>query len=143
MAKAIKLNITPEFDFSLIGIVSSEPIYRISWLLNEKLGLQLTENSHLQLVHLKSKTKQEFSLFTYTNEESGELFDLIQNKSANGVLIDEQKSMDFFLKITDSVADIQEILTNIKEVKNINLAINIQPGSLKSRNRLIFFKEDS
>ncbi len=140
MPKSIKINLTLNFDFLFIGLVSSEPIYRVGWLLNEKINLQLTEAKPLRLLHPKTKLEQEFSLFNYIDESSA-TYELVQNKGINGVLIEEQKNIDYFLKITDFNANSGELLSKIKELKNINLAIKIQPGSLKSKNRLVFFEE--
>ncbi len=143
MAKAIKLNLALDFNFILIGLVTSEPIYRVGWLINEKFGLQLTETKPVCLNHQKTNLKQVFSLFDYANEESGERYELIQNRGENGALIEEQKNIDFLLKVTDSTDDVIHLLSKIKEIKNINLAIEIQPGSLKSKNRLISFEENN
>lgn len=143
MSKAVKLNLKPTFDFTLIGIVTSEPIYRISYLINELLETQLKEHDPIKIYHQKRNIYQAFELFNFLNEETLECYDLIQNKGNQGLLIEEQKQTDFWLKIENSNKTTEEILTKLKSIKNISLAFDIKPDSLKSKNRLIFSLEDN
>lgn len=140
MTKAIKLDILNDFNFRLIGIVSSEPIYRLGWLINEAAGIGLTEKEKLNLVHHKSQTEQQFDLWMFNDSNQNALYELVQNKSENGILIEEQKQMDYFLKISGTV-DVNELKSKLKSIQGINLAIELSPGSLKSKNRLIWFYE--
>jgi len=137
MAKAIKLDIAPDFNFKLIGIVSSEPIYRLGWLINEALGIALSEKEKLVLVHQKSKIEQLFDLWIYNNNSQNSLYELVQNKCYNGFLIEEQKQIDYFIKVNGN-APLEDIKTVLKTIHGINMAIEITPGSLKSKNRLIW-----
>lgn len=141
MAKAVKLNIKPEFDFLVFGIVTSEPNYRLSWLINQSLNIALKETPPVKLYHQKRQVVQQFGRFSYlTNLD--ELYQLIQNKSEQGFLLEEYKQVDFLLKIEGLSEDGKTILSKIKAIKNISLVFEIKPGQLKSKNRLIF-SEDS
>ncbi len=142
MGKAIKLNIEPQFDFILIGLVTSEPVYRVSWLINERLDIQLKEVQALLSYHNKRQVYQEFSVFQYINDDE-EIFQLIQNKSSQGLLIEEQKQVDFWLKIENAALLVNDYLKLIKPEKNISLAFEVKPGSLKSGFRLILSDENS
>lgn len=137
MPKTIKLNIEYDYNFILIGIVTSEPIYRLSWLINEALSLRLAEAKSVQCFHKKTNQNQSFAVFAFVDEEQGGLYELIQNKSVGATLIEEQKSIDFFLKVSFADVDKNELLRLIKGIENINLALFIEPGLLKSKQRLI------
>lgn len=142
MSKAIKLKIEPSFNFTLIGLVTSEPIYRTSWLINEALEIQLKETPPHQTYHNKLQVVQEFSIFRfYTDNEC--TMHLIQNKSPHGFLIEEHKQVDFWLKIENSSTPSASFLQKLKAVKNISLAFEIKPGSLKSKSRLLFSEENN
>lgn len=142
MSKAIKLKIEPSFDFTLIGLVTSEPIYRVSWLINEVLEIQLKEAHPHQTYHNKLQVIQEFSVFRcYTADEAA--IQLIQNKSPQGLLIEEHKQIDFWLKIDDIALSTETLLKKLKAIKNISLAFEIKPGSLKSKSRLLISEEDN
>ena len=43
MSNTIKMNLPESFDFTLIAIITSEPIYRLGWLLNQSLKIDLKE----------------------------------------------------------------------------------------------------
>lgn len=140
MSKSIKLNIEPNFEFILIGIVTTEPIYRVSWLINEILGIQLKEAPPIKSYHAKRQIIQEFLLFQFQADDNT-LFQLFQNKSPHGHLIEEQKQADYWLKIEDSSFSSQDLVFTLKAIKNINLIFDVKPGLLKSKLRLIFSEE--
>ncbi len=141
MAKIVKLNIKPDFDFVLIALVSSEPLYRIGWLINEHINIQLKEVEPINIIHSKRQINQEFQRFAFINDT--ETYYLVNNKSENGVLIEEQKQVDFWLKI-ESLNQINsaDLVKNIKSIKDINLAFIVDPSSLKSKQKLISFDSE-
>ena len=138
MAKSVKLSIKPSFDFILIGIVSSEPIYKISYLINSKLNLNLKEHEAVKIFNQKLNGLQRFEFFNSFNTETEESFELIRNKGAQGVLIEEQKQVDYWFKIENSFLSESEIISSLKTIKNISLTFGVKPDSLKSKNKLIF-----
>lgn len=142
MAKSLKLNIKPDFDFTLIGIASSEPIYRICWLINELLSIQLKETPSIHLYNNKHQIVQEFPKYSVITDDEF-YFHVIQNKSEQGILIEEQKQVDFWIK-TDDLSKISgDLITKLNTLKNVNLAFEVKPSSLKSKTRLLFSDEDS
>jgi hypothetical protein len=142
MSNNLKLNLQPSFDFSLIALVSSEPIYRLGYLLNEALKLELKESRAIQIYHPKKQQVQEFSLFRHEKYEPSVCIDLIQNKGLTGLLIEEQKPVDYWLKCELPKQEVTRFLEKIKNIKNISLAFEVNPGSLKSKDRFIFSLQD-
>lgn len=138
MGKAVKLSIQPTYDFLLIGLVTSEPIYRLSYLINEALQIQLTETNPIKIYHQKRNIYQAFDWFKYTHESLEMDFNLIHNKGIQGLLIEEQKQVDFWLKIDNPQLTATDIIQTLRLIKNINLVFEIKPGSLKSKNRMLF-----
>jgi len=138
MSKSIKLkNIQPNYEFILIGLVTSEPLYRLSWLVNDILSIQLKESSPAQVYHIKRQIVQEFSIFQFYGTDTS-VFQLIQNKSQQGFLIEEQKQFDYWLKIENSILKATDLIVKLKALKNVSLVFDIKPGSLKSKSRLLF-----
>lgn len=140
MNKTVKIQLDPNYDFQLIAIVSSEPIYRLSWLINEQFGTLLTESGVHQVYHQKANLEQPFVKYSYLNPAEVS-YNLIQNKSENGLLIDEQKQVDFWLTIEHGLQKTTEVLSKLKKIKNISLAFEVIPGSLKSKSRLIITQD--
>jgi hypothetical protein len=141
MGKAVKLEVTDDFNFPLIGIVTTEPIYRLGFLINEMLGYNLKESRSLKVYHAKQQLVQEFPLFSEYADECCAVVHLIQNKSLQGLLIEEQKQVDFWLKWEHTLIDTDRVLAMLKKIKSINLAFEVKPGSLKSKSRLLFTVE--
>lgn len=137
----LKLNIKPDFEFHLIGIVTSEPIYRLGWLINEACSLSLVESTKVEMYNPKLSAVQDFNIFSYLENEVVN-YELIHNKGIHGILIEEQKQIDYFLKISNANDSIEELIQNIKSIKNISLVQIIEPNSLKSKNRLYFNQEN-
>lgn len=141
MAKSVKLSLKPEFDFTLLGIVSSEPIYRLAWLLNDTLKTTLSESTMIQMYHSKKCVIQDFAYFS-EKVEGDVVVELVANKGPHGLLIEEHKQIDFFLKIYNLTEDFDKLKGLLKGIKNISLALEIKPGSLKSIDRLTFRVEE-
>jgi hypothetical protein len=143
MNKTVKLSIEPDFDFPLVAIISTEPIYRMGFLINEAIACQLKENTPLQVYHVKRQIVQEFPLFSFYTDDSFEAIHLIQNKSLQGLFIEEQKQVDFWMKWENLDVDMKNVLKALKKIPNVSLAFEVKPGELKSKSRLLFSVEES
>lgn len=137
MSKSFKIKLDTNYDFLLLGLVTAEPIYKISWQVNEHLNILLKEATPLQVYHSKKQLIQEFAMFSFVTPDELNYY-LIHNKGNQGLLVEEQKQIDYWLKIEDTTLDLKTIAQKIKSIKNISLALEVEPGSLKSKNRLIF-----
>lgn len=157
------LKIEYDFDFVLIGISSHEKDYRICWALNKALDLELTKKESLEIKSKKQTTPSFFSLFKCENEEEFVEYFMISNHSENklflsksntlfgkgakeqqsteiGILIPEQKHLNYFFIIRGEIIDskAEEILTKIKEIDFVLTAVTIRVKELKSKKNLIF-----
>lgn len=141
MAKALKLAIKPNYDFTLVGIVTSEPIYRLAWLINQELQINLSEAPVVKIYNAKKSILQDFPFFSELVDDVN-AFELVANRGPHGLLVEEQKQVDFFFKIYDDLVDLDAMLVQLKNIKNISLALKIEPGSLKSKDRLVFSIEE-
>jgi len=141
MSKKIKIQLEETFDFQLIGLVTAEPIYKVSWQINAQFHILLKEANPVQVYHNKKQLVQEFSRFTFKTPDNLH-YHLIHNKGTQGLFIEEQKQIDYWLMIEDKTLELKHLLTKLKNMKNISLALKIEPGSLKSKNRFIFPNEE-
>ncbi len=141
MTKPVKLKIELQYDFLLFGIVSSEPVYRVAWLINEALRINLSEAEKRKLYNSKKEVLQFFDYFI-SEEPNDEIFELIHNKCETGYLLEEHSKIDFLLKITHSLSDVSNIVKKLKHLQGVTMVFNIDVDTLKSKNRL-FFDEQS
>ena len=122
---------------ALFAIVSSEPLYRLSWLINQQLGWNLTEAPHIALLHQERKEMQPFFVFSFVDEAARLRYSLIQNKGSKGALAATMRQIDFWLRIEgDGETDLQAMLANIKGIKQIQLIQQFGQGDLKKEKNL-------
>lgn len=138
--KTKKLKYSPDDKFSIIGIISSEDDYKISWFINKLTGIDLSKEANLEIRNDKFSDFQIFSVFKSYIEDSDNYIKLISNKCPGGFLIEEFKNMDYFIVI---LGDNREQLQNriIKELKScseISGIFKIKPERLKSKEKLLF-----
>src|SRR3954466_9882740 len=103
MAKLV-LNIEYDFDFTLIGISCHEKDYRLSWTINNKLGIDLSKEKDLEIDVKKHKEPMIHSFFAFEEEDQFKQFYLINNRGTKGLLVPEQKQADYFLMIKGTIS---------------------------------------
>ena len=124
-------------EIALFAIVSSEPLYRLSWLINQQLGWNLTEAPQIALLHQERKEMQPFFVFSFVDEAARLRYSLIQNKGSKGALAATMRQIDFWLRIEgDGETDLQTMLANIKGITQIQLIQQFAQGDLKKEKNL-------
>ena len=144
-----------EEEYSLIGIHTTLEDYKLAYLLNEKLGVNLCKSKN-DLKFNDTSHKASFSIYNYLNEEFDYDWFLIANSSkrenqtesnellltseTKTYLISEKKKVDFFIKISGSFdySFTLEIVDKIKEINHIITSYPIDKNSLKSKDFLNF-----
>lgn len=123
---------TPDIFF--LGVVSSEPDYRLSVMINLHLATDLRKDP--DDIALRSETgEQAFSRFTSLSHE----FSLVSNRSNGNLLLRKLKNIDFFFlmsgqkerqraeRLAASLREIQEItgvfIFDSREVGDRNLSL--------------------
>lgn len=129
-----------EYDFLLVGIVTSENDYRLSWLLNSELGTGLVKTDNLRVYSTRLQSEQEFTHFTYYDEKSLLDYHLIGNKAERGHLLEDMKNVDYVLKISGMVETgyMSQLISRIKKLEGISTAFRISPAEHKNTDKLIF-----
>lgn len=142
-----------EHDYQLIVIKTVLENFRLAYFLNKAFQIQLKKYGFsLQFQHKKG----EFDVFGYENEMNSAYWALISNKqiiekdttedsfnlfeqiSNTFILIPEEKTVDYFLKIENSNTSIIKIIQKINTIHKVITAYEIDPNTLKSKDLLIF-----
>lgn len=156
--KLILDDVFEDADCTLIAIHGIIEDYRLAYLLNKQLGVNLSRKSaDLDF----NEGKCAFSIFDWEDTKqlitwtlvsnvyktevdySGNnksLFDTQQKITKTTYLIPEYKAVNYFLKIDNEFNLSKEkcILNNIKEIPQIATAFSIDIDQLKSKDNLIF-----
>jgi hypothetical protein len=143
--------------YKLIAIHCGLEDYRLAYLLNRSLDLNLTRKEEdLDFEYLKSS----YSIFEWNNTSQYVTWNLISNvckkeedslystglfqtnqrvlKTFN--LVPEYKRVDFFIKISDEIQNVNEkiILNRLQSIPQIVTSYSVNPSELKSKDHLIF-----
>ena len=140
MSKKIhKLEEQENYDFGLIGISCPENDYRISWILNTELGIQLNRKEDLEVYHKRLDEPQAFHQFQYYDEETLLDYRLLSNKCENGYLLEEMSNIDYLLQISGEMQEsfLNQLVKQLNAMESIAIAFRLKPGSLRSKKKLL------
>lgn len=140
MAKQVlKIDAFSSEDFILIGIVCQYKDYRLCHYLNHVLDIHLKRENDYEIIQAKRKQKLVFSFYKAEKNE-GEKYYLFANKTIGGMLIPEQKSMDYFLMIKEyeNLVNEEAVLASVKSIPAVLGAYITDFTTLRSRENLIF-----
>ncbi len=143
--------------YKLIAIHCGLEDYRLAYLLNQSLGLNLKRKSDdLDFEYLKSS----YSIFEWNNASQYVTWNLVSNvckkeedslystglfqseekilKTFN--LVPEYKNVDYFIKISNEIQNINEklILNKLQNIPQIITSYTVNPSQVKSKDHLIF-----
>jgi len=133
--KRIPLKIDQTDDFNMLGIVSSEPDYKLSLSINKKFSISLKSNTPVKIID-SNEAEQLFSRFSYVCMAPDLLFSLISNRSGKYFLLKKLKNVDYILLIQDPELknSVEGIIAGLREIKSVSAVFNVDISSLKDRN---------
>jgi hypothetical protein len=128
----VKLNIEQSSDYILLGLVCSEPDYKLSLSLNKKFGISLRNILPLKLMD----EDLSFSRFSNLHDPENHIFNLISNRSGKNFLLNKLKNIDYLLQISnpESEVDLNSITSSLRELETINAVFNIDVNTIKDKN---------
>ena len=152
----IQINDFVSDDYELIAVHSSLDDYKLAYMLNKELGVQLSKNlAYVEIAIPEGKSA--FSNYIFDDEKNDVVWTLIENKTTiinsnkqttslfeqvdiTVFLLPEFKKADYLIKIEniDYGFESESIIEKIQEIKNVTTAYAIDITNLKSKNNLIF-----
>ncbi len=117
--KKYDLTLDDEQPFEVYGISTAFADYRLTWELNQMLGIRLEkEQQRFELFMPKLKTQHAFSFFSFEDQELLTRFYLIKNKQDQQLLQTDRPMIDYFLVLKDNFSHEASIL--IEQLRKIN-----------------------
>jgi hypothetical protein len=139
--KKSKLIIEYNFDFELLGILSSARGYKLAWEINQVLKIQLVKQPDL-VVGFKNNEEKNFSFYAYETQLNR--LKLFKNRpsdqeSGKYFLIPEFPHYDFIiLAAMEEQYAHQHLIQLIRSIAAIQLVASIPLEGLKSKSNFIF-----
>lgn len=141
--KKAKLLVEPTFDFELLGIVSPIRDYRMAWLVNKELELNLVKVNDLELEFI-SNEKLEISQYFLPLPHG--FIQLLKNKAINSseqlaYLIPELKNLDYFLLVKDETdqLELSNFMEKLSQNSLVQSIVRIDISKLKSKENLLTY----
>ncbi|RAI87932.1 IPExxxVDY family protein [Algoriphagus yeomjeoni] len=141
--KKAKLLIEHTYDFELLGLVSPVKDYKMAWLINRDLDLNLIKSEDLLLEFM---TLPSLKISQYFLSLPHGFVQLLKNKALNSTnqvsyLIPELKSMDYFLLVQDETfqISINTFANQLAENRYIQNVMKLDVSKLKSKENLLTY----
>ena len=133
MKTHFKLDCTQEIDFTVLAINSHVKGYKLCWNINNTLQatFEKQEDHNIQ-------DELWFARYTYICDEGVE-YNLLANRSKQGYLIPNQKSINYFLVIKNDywTQNKKEFVTKLSVTKDILLVFELDATLIKDIDRFI------
>lgn len=141
--KKSTLQITHHYDFDLLGLVAPLKDYKMAWLINKSMGINLVKVDDVRMEFLKQPVLfvSQFML----KKEHG-FIQLLRNRSYSnsgftGYLIPELKTMDYFLILQDYTLEtnINSYIENLSASNLVQNVVKLDISKLKSKENLLTY----
>ena len=131
----IHLSVNEQDIPSVIGIVTSDPDYKISLLLNKKLHISLRNTDPVEFTDSDGNMLV-FSRFSDVSKAPDSTFYLITNRSEKYFLLKKLVNIDYLLLLHDPGKnfDTALIMPQIREIDSVTGVFNIDLKTLRDKN---------
>ena len=148
-----------EVDYELLAIHTLLEDYRLAYYLNQKLPVRLQKSKEELPISVRQGDTW-FSRFIFEHPDQETVWNLVPNKNevtrqqasatqnlfgqtpmevaTKVYLLPEFKKVDYFLKIENAPAPLQDITRQIQSIERISAVYPVNLQQIKSKNNLIF-----
>lgn len=138
-----KLEITYDYDFTLLALNANVKSYKLAWSINQELKINLAKRENIQMKFTEGRS---LSIVNYIDENEFRIIRLIRNRAEeseeqfDAFIVPELKNFDFFIILENESHTFDEnaFLSKIKEISFVQFTTRVDIASLKSRDNLIF-----
>lgn len=136
--KKSQISKTTQSEFRLIGISAAVRDYRLCWLLNDLLSVDLKRIENIQLDNPKKQTHVEFAHFVFENEIMQQSMRVIANRAEKEFFIAEMPKADFLLLLNGEwgANEIKLIFSKLKSCAEIDISFEINQSLIRNKSQL-------
>lgn len=133
------LKLSLDLDFVLIAITASLKDYTLCHKINKNLEFDFEKVDDHEVYYNVDEAPLAFSRYHFFVEEGEMDYYLVNNRNSEGFLIPEMNKVDFFMIIQQFIAkeDLDFILGRLNKLADIQVAAQINPLKLKSKENLV------
>jgi len=141
--KKSTLQVTHQYEFDLLGLIAPLKDYKMAWLINQSLGINLVKATDFRMEFLK---QPDLILSQYILKKEHGYIQLLRNRSYSdsglvGYLVPELKYVDYFLILQDYTLEmnINAYIENLSAVNLIQNVVKLDITKLKSKENLLTY----
>lgn len=133
------LKLSLDLDFILIAITASLKDYVLCHKINTSLGFNFGKINDHEVYFNIDEPALAFSKYHFAASEEGNEYFIVNNRNPEGFLIPEMNKVDYFLVVHHYIdeEDLSSLLKGLNQLTDIQLATQIDPLKLKSRENLV------
>lgn len=133
------LKLSLDLDFVLIAITASLKDYMLCHQINTRLSFGFEKIEDHEVYFNIDEAPLSFSKYYFFVEQGEIEYYIISNRNAEGFLIPEMNKVDFFMIIHQYIdrEDLNFILSGLNKLPDIQVAAQIDPLKLKSKENLV------
>lgn len=133
------LKLSLDLDFILIAITASLKDYVLCHKINTRLGFDFERIEEHEVYFNVDQAPLSFSKYYFYVEQGENEYFIVSNRNSDGFLIPEMNKVDYFLIIHQFLDkdDLNYILSGLNKLSDIQVAAQIDPYKLKSKENLI------
>jgi hypothetical protein len=137
-SRKLKLSVSFEENYCLLGIVSDEPDYKLCWLINEQEKTSFQKAENLVLFNKKNDAEEEYALFSYEDENTMLTYRIITNRTDSGCYLSELKHIDYLVHIQGELVqeEINEFIQGVNNLREIRMCVPVDLSRIKNKERL-------
>lgn len=131
----VQLSINHDDGLLMVGLVSSEPDYKMSLTINKQFKISLKNVTPIK-VNNAGPGELAFSRFSDLSKSPDITYSLISNRSGKNFLIKNLKNIDYVFIVQNNENDINtsEITARLREIEAVNAVFNIDLNIFKDKN---------
>jgi hypothetical protein len=131
--KVKKIEVDPHHgaEIGLLGLVSSEPLYKITVLINSTIGCTLRKSDSV-ITRTSEGIEESFTRFTDISDLPHSWISIIANRTENATLIRKLPNIDFVIACFDESAKttFEEMAAKLRSMKLINAVFMIDISTI-------------
>ena len=137
--KKKELHFDCEIDFELIAVSANLKGYRIGWLLNKYLEIELTRKKDFEFTEPALRLQSIHEVYLFEDEINYLEYVLISNKDTGKMLVPGLKAADYLLMIRGGNAEmhVHDVLKKIRLTPEIQTAFLVKKNEIKSIENLL------
>ena len=133
------LKLSLDLDFVLIAITASLKDYVLCHKINTNLSFNFEKIADHEVYFKINEPALAFSKYYFYIEQGENEYFIVNNRNSEGFLIPEMNRVDYFLIIHNYLdqEDLNYILRGLNKLPDIQVAAQVDPYRLKSRENLV------